>query len=65
MLRSVCMNCHGLGFSIDALADPDLVARNFRGQPARRIGSLGMVAERIKELEAKRRRSSQAGEQAR
>jgi formate-dependent nitrite reductase cytochrome c552 subunit len=65
MLRPVCMNCHGLGFSIDALADPDLVARNFRGQPARRIGSLGMVAERLEELEAKRRRSSQAGEQAR
>lgn len=64
MLRPVCMNCHGLGFSIDALADPDLIARNFRGQPARRIESLDMVARRLKEAEA-RRRGGQAAEPSR
>ena len=58
MLRSVCLNCHGLGFSIDALADPALVARNFQGQPSRHIRSLDMVAERLRELEAKRRSNS-------
>ncbi len=27
MIRPVCMSCHGLGYSIDALADAKLVAR--------------------------------------
>ena len=30
MIRSVCIDCHGLAFSIDALADTSLVNRNFR-----------------------------------
>jgi hypothetical protein len=46
MLRSVCTNCHGLGFSIDALADPLLVQRNFTGRPAQHIQSLNMVEQR-------------------
>jgi hypothetical protein len=33
MARSVCMSCHGLAFSLASLADPDLVARNFKGRP--------------------------------
>lgn len=40
MIRSVCLDCHGLGFAIDALADDALVARNFRGRPAARIESI-------------------------
>ena len=40
MIRPVCMNCHGLGFSIDALADESLVANNFRGQPSREVESI-------------------------
>ena len=47
MLRSVCMNCHGLGFSIDALADPVLVQNNFNGKPALHIESLDMAKQRI------------------
>lgn len=43
MIRSVCMNCHGLGFSIDALADPVLIDNNFTGLPARHIESLDML----------------------
>ena len=43
MLRSVCMNCHGLGFAIDALADPLLIENNFFGQPEKHIQSLDMV----------------------
>jgi hypothetical protein len=48
MIRSVCLSCHGLGFSIDALADPDLVQRNFRGRPARHVESLELAAARLK-----------------
>ena len=40
MIRSVCLDCHGLGFAIDALADAALVARNFRGRPEVRIESI-------------------------
>ena len=43
MIRSVCANCHGLAFSIDALADSALVANNFRGQPAQHVKSIEMA----------------------
>jgi hypothetical protein len=43
MIRSVCMNCHGLGFSIDALADEKLVANNFQGKPGKHIESIEMA----------------------
>ena len=33
MLRSVCQQCHGLPFAIDALADRALIGRNFTGKP--------------------------------
>jgi len=49
MIRGVCMNCHGLGFSIDALADSDLVGRNFSGRPARHVESLDLAAVRMKQ----------------
>lgn len=48
MLRSVCMNCHGLGFAIDALADAGLVRRNFDGRPAQHIESIDMALTRVK-----------------
>lgn len=44
MARAVCLPCHELEFSIDALADDDLVARNFNGRPA--APSLEMVEPR-------------------
>ena len=37
------MNCHGLGFSIDALADARLVANNFQGKPEKHIESIEMA----------------------
>ena len=46
MIRSVCMNCHGLEFSIDALADKELVQRNFIGLPSRHIESIDMAEAR-------------------
>lgn len=46
MIRGVCLNCHSLELSIDALADPDLVRRNFTGRPKRHIESIDMAAAR-------------------
>ena len=40
MIRSVCLDCHGLGFAIDALADAALVAGNFTGRPAIHVDSI-------------------------
>jgi len=31
MIRPVCLNCHGLAFAIDALADENLIKNNFNG----------------------------------
>jgi hypothetical protein len=43
MIRPVCMQCHGLAFSIDALADEQLIENNFQGNPARHIQSMDMA----------------------
>lgn len=47
MLRSVCMDCHGLRFALDALADPDLVRGNFHRSPSVHVPSLDMVEARL------------------
>lgn len=52
MIRPVCMDCHGLGFAIDALADPDLTARNFTGRPAAHVESIDWATRRVKEGDA-------------
>jgi hypothetical protein len=46
MVRSVCLNCHGLGLAIDALADPDVVRSNFTLLPSRHVESLDWVERR-------------------
>jgi len=43
MLRPVCMQCHGLGFSIDALADERLIEKNFKGRPEIHVQSIDMA----------------------
>ena len=43
MIRPVCMQCHGLEFSIDALADESLLENNFQGKPTRHIQSMDMA----------------------
>ena len=45
MIRSVCINCHGVGFSIDTLADGELIEACFAGQPKVSVDSLKMVKE--------------------
>jgi hypothetical protein len=47
MVRTVCLSCHGLEFTLDALADPRLIETNFTGQPARHVDSVGMAGRRI------------------
>jgi hypothetical protein len=59
MIREVCMNCHGLGFSIDALADPALIANNFQGKPSRHIKSVQMAKVREIEQAKKKQREKQ------
>jgi mono/diheme cytochrome c family protein len=51
MIRTVCLDCHGLGFTIDALADPALVANNFKGQPSRHIESIDWATSRVEPSE--------------
>lgn len=43
MLRSVCMNCHGLEFSLDALADSHLKDTCYEGSPRRHLKTLEMA----------------------
>ena len=43
MIRSTCLNCHGLEFSIDSLADEALISNNFNGKPTVHIESIDMA----------------------
>ena len=54
MLRSVCLNCHGLAFSIDALADAALVRSNFIGRPAGHVESIDLALRRQMELQKRK-----------
>jgi hypothetical protein len=48
MIRGVCLDCHGLGFSIDALADEALVERNFAGLPGAHVPSIDWAVARAR-----------------
>ena len=43
MLRAVCLNCHGMQFSLDALADPYLKDTCYSGRPDKSVRSLEMA----------------------
>jgi hypothetical protein len=43
MLRSVCMNCHGLEFSLNALADSSLKNTCYEGTPQRQLKTMDMA----------------------
>jgi hypothetical protein len=47
MVRSVCLQCHGLGFVLDSLADQKLIETNFNGRPAVHIESLEMAERKL------------------
>ena len=49
MGRGVCLQCHGLGFTLDALADRALISRNFKGRPSVHVESIDWVERRMRE----------------
>jgi len=49
MARAVCMDCHGLGFTLDALADRPLIDRNFKGRPSVHVESIDWVRRRVRQ----------------
>ncbi len=54
MIRPVCLSCHGLEFSINALADDALIERNFNGLPSVHIESIDLARELHEEHERKK-----------
>lgn len=60
MIRPVCASCHGLQFTLDALADPKLISSNFNGQPSTRVESIDWVLKRHAAREAKARAEKKA-----
>jgi hypothetical protein len=52
MVREVCASCHGLGFTLDALADPALAARNYAGRPTVHVPSIDWALMRREERSA-------------
>jgi len=48
MLRKVCMNCHGLEYSLSALSSDELVNNNFVGNPDKSHPTFKLIRERIK-----------------
>ena len=47
MIRTVCLDCHGYAFAVDALADRALISANFRGRPSGHVDSIDMVLRRL------------------
>ena len=54
MIRPVCQSCHGLSFSIGALADPSLVANNFEGAPNPHVESIDLARKDAQRHEEKK-----------
>ena len=53
MLRSVCLECHGLEFSIDALADKTLLENNFTGMPSIHVESMDLARQDLQRHQQK------------
>ena len=49
MIRPACLSCHGLQFSLNALADEELVKNNFQGLPKVHIESIEWAEKRNSE----------------
>jgi hypothetical protein len=63
MIRSACLGCHGLQFTLDSLADPALIAGNFKGRSGVRIESIKWAQERIEERKRQRKLKLQSKSQ--
>lgn len=51
MIRGVCLNCHGMEFTLDSLADAALIRTNFNGRPSIHVESLDLAERRKLEKE--------------
>jgi predicted CXXCH cytochrome family protein len=49
MARGVCMDCHGLGFTLDSLADRALINRNFKGRSSVHVQGIDWVGQRVRQ----------------
>lgn len=58
MIRSSCRHCHGLEFTLDALADTSLIQRNFDGAPQIDVKSMDLAR-----AEHKRREEASADDE--
>ena len=47
MIKSVCLDCHGLEYSLNSLADRSLIERNFVGNPNTQIKSVEWALQRL------------------
>jgi hypothetical protein len=61
MVRPVCLSCHGLAFSLDALADRQLALRNFSGRPTAHIRSIEMALDAERRADESRRKAQGSG----
>jgi predicted CXXCH cytochrome family protein len=60
MVRSACIGCHGLQFTLDSLADPALIERNFKGRSTVHIESIEWAQKRIEERRRQRKQKLQS-----
>ncbi len=64
MIRSVCMDCHGVEFSLQALADPSMADACYEGPPAADLETMEMIRTRMVEIEERRKRIAERQAQA-
>ena len=57
MLRPACLECHGMEFSLNALADEALINNNFQGEPEVTVESMTMARE-LRDAHEKRKQSN-------
>jgi Cytochrome c3 len=53
MVRTACLSCHGLAFSLRSLADETLIQNNFQGASTVTLQSFDMVKARLKQRRKK------------
>ncbi|MFK7967326.1 MAG: cytochrome c3 family protein [Burkholderiaceae bacterium] len=54
MIRPACLACHGLPFAIDAMADRELIERNFQGRPTVHVQSVDLARQEQERHERER-----------
>ena len=57
MLRPVCLECHGMQFSLNALADELLINNNFQGQPTIAVNKSMTMARELRNAHEKRKQA--------